>query len=137
MRKGSRSTNSFFVMTILSNRGLWASPDRFWLLRLLIHFKFCTQNILDAVVLVQSGCTRITASRTSMNLLLNILSSLKSSFLYRPHTPVYHWQFFMSAVHGIDCQSLLQRPSATLLCVLLAIDLLNFCCLGCSKLAFS
>ncbi len=24
----------------------------------------------------------------------------------------------MSAVHGIDCQSLLQRPSATLLCVL-------------------
>ncbi len=24
----------------------------------------------------------------------------------------------MSVVHGIDCQSLLQRPSATLLCVL-------------------
>jgi len=24
----------------------------------------------------------------------------------------------MNAIHGIDCQSLLQRPSATLLCVL-------------------
>jgi hypothetical protein len=24
----------------------------------------------------------------------------------------------MSAIHGIDCQSFLQRPSATLLCVL-------------------
>ena len=37
---------------------------------------------------------------------------------HHPHLPpVYHWQFLVSAVHGMDCQLFLQRLGATLLCV--------------------